>query len=87
MSAHGALAGPLRSLLLTTMAGEYEDLMARAEAENWVLPKPVDLLSCADWTLPVASSAALFLGSDQTANRQSGCLKWTPSFGQLGRES
>jgi DNA replication protein DnaC len=35
MSAHGALAGPLRSLLLTTMAGEYEDVMARAEAENW----------------------------------------------------
>jgi DNA replication protein DnaC len=35
MSAHGALAGPLRSLLLTTMAGEHEDVMARAEAENW----------------------------------------------------
>lgn len=35
MSAHGALAGPLRSLLLTTMAGEYEDVIARAEAENW----------------------------------------------------
>ncbi len=35
MNAHGALAGPLRSLLLTTMAREHEDLMARAEAENW----------------------------------------------------
>ena len=35
MSAHGALAGPLRSLLLTTMAREHEDVMARAEAENW----------------------------------------------------
>lgn len=35
MSAHGALAGPLRSLLLTTMAREHEDIMVRAEAENW----------------------------------------------------
>ena len=35
MNAHGALAGPLRSLLLTTMAREHEDIMARAEAENW----------------------------------------------------
>ena len=35
MSAHGALAGPLRSLWLTTMAREHEDVMARAEAENW----------------------------------------------------
>ena len=35
MSAHGALAGPLRSLLLTTMAREHEDVVARAEAENW----------------------------------------------------
>ena len=35
MSAHGALAGPLRSLLLTTMAREHEDVLARAEAENW----------------------------------------------------
>ena len=35
MSAPGALAGPLRSLLLTTMAREHEDVMARAEAENW----------------------------------------------------
>ena len=30
-----ALAGPLRSLLLTTMAREHEDVIARAEAENW----------------------------------------------------
>jgi DNA replication protein DnaC len=35
MSAPGALAGPLRSLLLTTMAREHEDVIARAEAENW----------------------------------------------------
>ena len=35
MSAHGALAGPLRALLLTTMARDHEDIMARAEAENW----------------------------------------------------
>ena len=35
MSAHGALAGPLRSLWLTTMAREHEDVLARAEAENW----------------------------------------------------
>ena len=35
MSANGALAGPLRSLLLTTMAREHEDIMTRAEAENW----------------------------------------------------
>ncbi|MEY2878002.1 MAG: replication protein DnaC [Verrucomicrobiota bacterium] len=35
MSAAGALAGPLRSLLLVTMAREHEDILARAEAENW----------------------------------------------------
>jgi DNA replication protein DnaC len=35
MSAGGSLAGPLRSLLLTTMAREHEDIVARAEAENW----------------------------------------------------
>ena len=35
MSASGSLAGPLRSLLLTTMAREHEDALARAEAENW----------------------------------------------------
>jgi DNA replication protein DnaC len=35
MSAVGALAGPLRSLCLATMAREHEDIMARAEAENW----------------------------------------------------
>ncbi len=35
MSAGGSLAGPLRSLLLMTMAREHEDLIARAEAENW----------------------------------------------------
>ncbi len=31
----GTLAGPLRSLLLTTMAREHETAIARAEAENW----------------------------------------------------
>ena len=35
MSAAGALAGPLRSLLLVTMAREHEDVLVRAEAENW----------------------------------------------------
>lgn len=35
MSAGGALAGPLRSLLLMTMAREHENILARAEAENW----------------------------------------------------
>ncbi len=35
MSAGGSLAGPLRSLLLMTMAREHEELIARAEAENW----------------------------------------------------
>ena len=35
MSAEGALAGPLRSLLLTTMAREHEAILARAESENW----------------------------------------------------
>jgi DNA replication protein DnaC len=35
MSAVGALAGPLRSLLLMTMAREHEDVIARAESENW----------------------------------------------------
>lgn len=35
MSAAGTLTGPLRSLLLVTMAREHEDIMARAEAENW----------------------------------------------------
>jgi DNA replication protein DnaC len=35
MSAAGALAGPLRSLLLMTMAREHEAILARAEAENW----------------------------------------------------
>jgi hypothetical protein len=33
MSAGGALAGPLRSLLLMTMAREHENILARAEAE------------------------------------------------------
>ena len=35
MSAHASLAGPLRSLLLTTMARDYEEVLVRAEAENW----------------------------------------------------
>ena len=35
MSAEGALAGPLRSLLLMTMAREHEAILARAESENW----------------------------------------------------
>ena len=35
MSAHGSLSGPLRSLLLMTMAREHEEILARAEAENW----------------------------------------------------
>ncbi len=35
MSASGALAGPLRSLMLTTMAREHEEILVRAEAENW----------------------------------------------------
>ncbi|MBW7895750.1 MAG: ATP-binding protein [Opitutaceae bacterium] len=35
MSAVGSLAGPLRMLALTTVARDYEDAMARAEAENW----------------------------------------------------
>ena len=35
MSADGSLAGPLRSLLLMTMAREHEEVLARAEAENW----------------------------------------------------
>ena len=35
MSASGSLAGPLRSLMLMTMAREHEDILARAEAENW----------------------------------------------------
>lgn len=35
MSAGGSLAGPLRALLLMTMAREHEDIIARAEAENW----------------------------------------------------
>ncbi len=35
MSAIGSLAAPLRSLLLTTMARDYEEVMARAESENW----------------------------------------------------
>ena len=35
MSAIGSLAAPLRSLLLTTMARDHEQVMARAESENW----------------------------------------------------
>ena len=35
MSAGGSLAGPLRSLLLMTMAREHEEVLVRAEAENW----------------------------------------------------
>jgi DNA replication protein DnaC len=35
MSATGTLAGPLRSLLLTTTAREHEEIMTRAEAQNW----------------------------------------------------
>lgn len=35
MSASGSLAGPLRSLLLTTMAREHEEVITRAEAQNW----------------------------------------------------
>ena len=35
MSAGGALAGPLRSLSLMTMAREHEAILVRAEAENW----------------------------------------------------
>ena len=35
MSAGGALAGPLRSLMLMTTAREHEEIMARAEAQNW----------------------------------------------------
>lgn len=35
MSAGGSLAVPLRALLLTTVARDYEDAIGRAEAENW----------------------------------------------------
>ena len=35
MSATGSLAAPLRSLLLTTMARDHEEVIARAESENW----------------------------------------------------
>lgn len=35
MSATGTLAGPLRSLMLMTTAREHEEIMARAEAQNW----------------------------------------------------
>lgn len=35
MSAAESLAVPLRALLLTTVARDYEDAIGRAEAENW----------------------------------------------------
>jgi len=35
MSAVGALAGPLRSLMLMTTAREHEEIMVRAEEQNW----------------------------------------------------
>lgn len=35
MSAVGALTGPLRSLMLMTTAREHEEIMVRAEAQNW----------------------------------------------------
>lgn len=35
MSAGGALTGPLRSLMLMTTAREHEEIMVRAEAQNW----------------------------------------------------
>ena len=35
MSAPGTLAGPLRALMLMTTAREHEEIMARAEAQNW----------------------------------------------------
>jgi len=35
MSAEGALTGPLRSLMLMTTAREHEEIMVRAEAQNW----------------------------------------------------
>ena len=35
MSAGGALAGPLRSLMLMTTAREHEEIITRAEAQNW----------------------------------------------------
>ena len=35
MSAGGSLAGPLRSLLIMTIAREHEEVLVRAEAENW----------------------------------------------------
>lgn len=36
MSAGGSLAGPLRSLLLMTMARDHEDVLVSAEEEDWV---------------------------------------------------